>query len=345
MTSSHRLRQVAAFAAVYLIWGSSYLAIRFAIETLPGFTMAGSRYLTAGLVLYLWARLRGAEPPRPRHWRSALVIGGLLLLCGNGGVVWAEQHLASGLTALLVATEPLWIASLLWLLPRGQTPRPATIVGLVVGFAGVALVALGAGEGGGAVHLPSAVVAMMAAMAWAAGSLYARGADLPRSQMLTTAIQMVAGGALLLVAGAVTGEWRTFDPAAVSGKSLGAVAYLIVFASIIAFSSYTWLLRTTPPTLVATYAYVNPLVAVLLGALLAGEGVARGTVVAGALILGAVALVSRSAGRAPAPADAARRNRWRRPSGPLPAAAPDAVPAAPSGPPATPPATCTSAAD
>lgn len=295
-----RVRQIIAFAAVYTVWGSTYLAIRFAIETLPGFIMAGVRFLTAGLVLYIWMRWRGAPAPTRRQWRSALLIGGLLLLGGNGAVVWAEQFVPSGLTALLVGTEPLWVAALLLLGPGGERPSARTFGALLVGFSGAAILAAPAELVGGApIYLPGVLVIVLGAISWACGSLYARRADLPKSLALTTAMQMLCGGALLTITAVATGELRGFEPAAVSAKSLLALAYLIVFGALIAYSAYGWLLRNTEPTLVATYAYVNPVVAVFLGWLLAGEPLGPRTWVATPLIVGAVILVGRARRRPP----------------------------------------------
>ncbi|RMH18701.1 MAG: hypothetical protein D6696_12505 [Acidobacteria bacterium] len=294
------LRQALAFAAVYLIWGSTYLAIRFAIETLPPLAMAGVRFLLAGLLLYGVARLRGAPPPSAVHWRSAAIVGGLLLLGGNGAVVIAQQWVPSGLAALLVATEPLWVALLLLAWPGGEVrPTLRTFATLLLGFAGAALlIAPSKVLAGEPVFLPGALLVLAASLSWAGGSLYARNAPVPEQPGMATALQMLAGGALLLACGVLRGELTGFDPASVSRTSAVAWLYLVVFGSLIAFSAYSWLLRTTEPTLVATYAYVNPVVAVILGWLLAGEPFGPRTVVAAALILGAViALSSDSAAR------------------------------------------------
>ena len=303
-----RLTLILAFAAVYIIWGSTYLAIRFAIETLPSFTMAGMRFVVAGAVLYAFGRLRGAPRPRFEQWRSAAVVGFLLLLCGNGAVVWAEHRVPSGLAALLVGTEPLWVAVLFWLWPNGESPGRKTLLGLGIGFAGTALLAAPgelAGEAG--LHLPSVVLVLFACVTWATGSLYARTADLPPSAPVSAGAQMLTGGTALLILGLITGEPARMDLAAASLRSWGALAYLMLFGSIVAFSAYGWLVRNVRPTMVATYAYVNPVVAVLLGWLLASEPVTARTLVAAALILGAVILVSRDRGKARrGPAEATR---------------------------------------
>jgi drug/metabolite transporter (DMT)-like permease len=287
------MRVVAAFAAVYLIWGSTYLAIRFAIETVPPFTMAGVRYLIAGAVLYGWMRLRGTSSPTRYHWISAAIVGGLLLLGGNGGVVWAEQRVPSGLTALLITSVPLWMALLNWLRPGGMRPSGPVAIGLFTGFAGVALL-VSPGELAGGLHVDplGGAVLLLASLSWAAGSLYSRHARFPESALLATAMEMIAGGVLLLAAGLVAGEWARLDLAAVSPKSFLAFAYLIAFGSLVGFTAYIWLLRVTTPARVSTYAYVNPVVAVFLGWALAGEPLTPRTLIAAAIIICAVVLIT-----------------------------------------------------
>jgi drug/metabolite transporter (DMT)-like permease len=287
-----RWKVVVAFAAVYVVWGSTYLAIRFAIDTLPPFLMAGVRFLVAGAVLFGFARLRGAAWPSWAQWRSATLIGGMLLLGGNGGVVWAERTVPSGIAALLVASEPLWIVLLDWLPPRPARPSGRVLLGLGVGFAGVALLIAPWEAGAAAVDPVGAIVIVLAAASWAAGSLYSRRAELPRSPLLSTGTQMLAGGALLTLTGLGAGEAARFDPAAVSLGSVAALAYLIVFGSLVAFTAYVWLMRHVAAPKVATYAYVNPVIAVILGWLLAGEPIGARTLVAAAVILGAVALLT-----------------------------------------------------
>lgn len=283
---------LAAFAAVYLIWGSTYLAIRFAIETLPPFLMAGVRFIIAGGVLYLFARARGLARPTARQWRSAAVIGGLLLLGGNGGVVWSEQYVASGLVALLVATEPLWVALLDWARPGGSRPSRPTALGMVVGFVGVAVLVGPEGATAGGIPWFPALVVLLAAGSWALGSLYSLRAPLPASPVVATGAEMLTGGVLLLLFGLLRGEAAAFDPAAVSLRSLLAVGYLTVFGSLVAFSAYVWLLRVASPARASTYAFVNPVVAVFLGWLLAAEPLTPRVGVAAALVVAAVVLVT-----------------------------------------------------
>jgi drug/metabolite transporter (DMT)-like permease len=289
------LQVAVALGAVYLIWGSTYLAIRFAIETIPPFLMAAARYLTAGAMLYAWSRLRGAPRPQLIHWRSAVVLGGLLLLLGNGGVVWAEQRLTSGMAALLICTEPLWIVLFVWTRDRVR-PAGQVLLGMLLGLAGlVMLVRPGSATGG--IDLLGVAAMMVASAAWAWGSLHGQRAKLPSSPLLGTAMQMLGGGGLLLLASAITGEPARFHLAAVSARSALSLGYLVIFGALIAFTAYVWLLRVAPPVLVSTYAYVNPLVAVFLGWALAGEPLTRVTLIAAAVILAGVALISSGQGR------------------------------------------------
>jgi drug/metabolite transporter (DMT)-like permease len=289
---------IAALAAVYLIWGSTYLAIRFAVETLPPFLMAATRFLVAGGVLYGWRRAKGVPRPTWPQWRGATVVGGLMLLGGNGGVVWAEQWIESGTAALIVATVPLWMVLLDWLRPGGRVPRPLVWAGIAVGLLGVGLL-FGRPENGD-MYTAGWVVLLLASISWAVGSLYSRTALLP-PPLLATGMQMLAGGTLLLLAGVVTGELRGLDPATFSTRSILALVYLTVFGALIGYSAYVWLLRVTTPAVAATYAYVNPVVAVFLGWSLAGEALTPRIMAASAVIVGAVALITRSA-RRPGPA-------------------------------------------
>ncbi len=292
-TLSLRWRVAAALGTVYLIWGSTYLAIRFAIETMPPFLMAGVRFLMAGVALYIWMRWRGAPRPTLAQWGSAAIVGALLLAFGNGGVVWAEQLVPSGIVALLVGTVPLWMAVLDWLRPGGIRPTPAVVIGLVFGFAGVTLL-IGPAElaGAGRVNLLGTAVVLVAAMAWASGSLYSRTGRLPASPLMGTAMEMLAGGVMLLAAGALAGELPRVHLAEISLRSALGLGFLIVFGSLVAFSAYIWLLRTTSAALVSTYAYVNPVVAVLLGWALAGEALTLRTVAAAAVIVAGVVVLT-----------------------------------------------------
>ncbi|HEX6940580.1 MAG TPA: drug/metabolite exporter YedA [Longimicrobiales bacterium] len=305
-----RARVLAAFAAVYVIWGSTYLAIRFAIETLPPFLMAGVRFLVAGALLYGWVRLRGAPRPARAEWKAAAVIGALLLLGGNGAVVWAEQRISSGVAALLVAVVPFWMVLLEWLRPGGVRPTLGVIGGLAVGFAGLAMLIGPGGSGGGAVDLLGAGALLFGSLTWAVGSIYSRTAALPKAPLLGTAMEMLVGGALLVLAGALVGEGSRVALEAVTLRSVLALLYLIVFGSLIGYSAYVWLLKVSTPAKASTYAYVNPVVAVFLGWALAGEPLTLRVLVAAAVIIGSVVVITTA--RAGRPEPARRRSRKAR---------------------------------
>lgn len=299
--TSPRTQIVLAFTAVYIIWGSTYLAIRFAIATMPPFLMAGVRFLIAGAILYIVMRLRGAERPKLIHWRSTAIVGGLLLLGGNGLVSWAELQVPSGLAALLVAIVPLWMALLDWLRPRGVRPNALTIIGLVIGFAGVALLASQLESSGAGPRIVGILALLVATFCWASGSIYARGAQFPKTQLLGTGMEMLAGGAGLMVLATATGEWSKLHIEAISLQSALGLAFLIVFGSLVAFSAYVWLLHHVSAARVSTYAYVNPVVAVFLGWAFANEPITPITLASAAIIIAAVALITISRGRAEKP--------------------------------------------
>lgn len=287
------LTQVAlAFAAVYLIWGSTYLAIRFAVETLPVFSYAGVRFVVAGAILYAIVRLRGGPAPSRAHWRDATIVGALLLLVGNGGVSLAERTVPSGIAAVIIATVPLWMVLLHWW-QGGARPSWAVSGAVALGLVGVALLVGPASFAGTErVDAVGAAILLVASLAWAAGSLYSRRAAIPSWPLLATGLQQLAGGALLLAAGALSGELATLRPQEFSERSLFALGYLIVFGSLIGFTAYIWLLRNVAPALVSTYAFVNPVVAVFLGWALAAEPITARTLVASAIIVGAVAIIT-----------------------------------------------------
>lgn len=286
-------RVALAFLAVYLIWGSTYLAIRYAIETLPGLLMAGARYLVAGAVVYAWGLRRSRERPSPSAWREAALLGALFFLGGNGAVVWAEARVPSGLTSLIIATMPLWVVLLDWLRPAGSRPSAVVMIGLALGFSGLLLlVPLGRLGAPGTIDPLGALVLVLGALSWALGSVYSRHAALPRSLLLAAGMEMIVGGAWLVLAGLATGEASALHLEAISLRSLLAFAYLVVFGSIVAFNAFTYLLEYATPAHVSTYAYVNPVVAVLLGWLLAGEPLSARTLAGAAVIVSAVAVVT-----------------------------------------------------
>lgn len=287
-----KMQIVLAFAAIYIIWGSTYLGIRFAIETLPPFFMAGIRFLIAGVLMFTVLRLRGVPIPTRLEWRSGLIIGGLLLLGGNGGVTWAEQFVPSGIAALIVALVPVWIVLVDWVRPNGTRPTGITIAGLLLGIVGmVLLVGPNNLTSGNNINLIGALALAAASLLWSIGSVYSRYATLPDHPLMVTAIEMLCGGSLLTLTAALTGEFSSLDLASVSLRSWLALAYLIVFGAIVAYSAYVWLLKVTTPALASTYAYVNPIVAVFLGWLFANEQITLQTIVAAGIIIAAVVVV------------------------------------------------------
>jgi drug/metabolite transporter (DMT)-like permease len=286
-----------ALWAVYLIWGTTYLAIRVANETLPPLIAAGVRFLVAGAVLYAITIRRGdaqGDRPGPAQWRAAAIVGGALVAGGNGLVVLSERTIPSGIAALIIAVVPLWMALVDRVLLRHRVGA-LTVLGLVLGFGGAALLIGGTAFEEGA-PLSGMLVCVMATLFWTSGSLYSRNAPLPRRPLVGAGMEMMIGGAILLVAGAIRGEVALIDLDAFSARSVVALAYLITMGSWVGYTSYVWLLRTARTTLVSTYAYVNPVVAVLLGWLILDETVTVRTLVAGAVIVVAVAIIISTGG-------------------------------------------------
>lgn len=290
-----------AYAALYVIWGSTYLAIRYAVATLPPFMMAGTRFLLAGAILVLWARWRGEARATRSNWRAAAIAGTLLLAGGNGAVVWAEQRVPSGLAALLVAAMPFWMVLAEWVRPGGNRPRVGVAAGIVLGMAGILLLVGPGSLGGTRIDPVGAGALVLGSLSWAIGSLYSRHADLPANAIFATGLEMVSGGVALWLVALIAGEWWHFDPSRASAASVGGFFYLVVFGSLIGFTAFAWLLRVSTPAKVSTYAFVNPVVAVLLGWAIAHEPVGPRTIVAAAIIVGAVALITLAGGK-PAPA-------------------------------------------
>lgn len=280
-----------AFAAIYFIWGSVYLAVQTAVTALPPFLMVGVRMAFAGLLLYVWARSKGAERPAAVHWRAAAVLGFLIVVMGSAGVAWAQKRgVPSGLTALLIATETFWIILLDWLLHAGHRPTLRVIIGMLMGFAGAALL-VAPGRWAGNVNPVGALVILMGTVAWASGSLYSRTVPQPRSLLLAIGMQMFAGGSSAMVVGSLLGEWQQLNLATVTPAAWVAFFYLLIFATLITFPAYIWLLRVVPAARVSTYAYVNPVVALFLGWLVANEPLGPRSVAAAAMIVVSVVIV------------------------------------------------------
>jgi drug/metabolite transporter (DMT)-like permease len=289
-----KTRSWAALIAVYIVWGSTYLAIRFTIETIPPFMSAGIRFLVSGAVLYLWRRLSGDPAPKKVEWRSAAIVGLFLLLGGNGVLVWAEQRIPSGMASLLIATAPLWMVVIDSLRPNGVRANKMTWLGVVVGLFGIALLANPWQTHTSSPPLdPIGVgVLILAALSWSIGSLYSRKASLPNSPLMGTGIEMLVGSLGLFAFSGLVGEWHQFNPAAISLRSLAGLGYLILFGSMIGFVAYTWLLRNAPTPLVSTYAYVNPLVAIVLGSVVAHEPFEGMEIISALVIIGSVILIT-----------------------------------------------------
>jgi drug/metabolite transporter (DMT)-like permease len=286
-----RLQVALGFAAIYLIWGSTYLGIRYAVETIPPLLMMGVRHASAGILVYVWARSRGAVSPGVREWGYAAIAGLLLFVAGHGILAWAEQKIPSGMAALLCATLPLWTVLVARLKGSEQKLSTRSWAGLILGFAGVGvLIAPSALQAHETLSILGIAAATVSSLAWAIGTVYSKSVQMPSSSVLSAAMQMICGGVLLLVAAFASGEGNHLT--AFSLRSMLALGYLIVFGSIIAFTVFTWLLTVASASRVSTYAYVNPVVAVLLGWLLAAEPVGWNTWVATAIIIAGVVLVT-----------------------------------------------------
>jgi drug/metabolite transporter (DMT)-like permease len=292
MAAPRRIQLIVAFAALYIIWGSTYLGIFFAIQSIPPFLMAGARFFFAGTIMFAIARTQGPLESSWQDWKTSVIVGACLLLGGNGGVTISEKFIETGLASLIVATVPVYITLLGWLV--GMSPRPSGIVwlGLAGGFFGVAILLRPELRfAGGSRAAIGITILLVASFIWSAGSLYSRAAKHVASPLFAAAQQMFCGGLLLMLAGLLAGELKDFHPEKITALSLGAFVYLVLIGAIVGYTAYFWLLRNCDPAKVATYAYINPIVAVLLGALFAHENVTVRTVIAGVLIIGSVALI------------------------------------------------------
>ncbi|HTT56694.1 MAG TPA: EamA family transporter [Opitutaceae bacterium] len=302
-----RTALVTAFATIYLVWGSTYLGIRVAVETLPPFAMAAGRFLLAGGALAAWIAATRGLRPTARQWRDNAIVGAFLLLGGNGLVAWAEQVIPSGIAALVVGLQPLMMVLTEWAWPGGHRPTRATIAGLLVGFAGVAwLAAPWESAAAGGFDRTGVLVLVAASAFWAIGSIYGRHVRTPAEPFTASALQMLGGGSALTVAALLHGDLAHLSIAAVSGRSWLAFAYLTAVGSLVGFSTFVYLMKHSVPARVATYAYVNPIVAVILGWLILGEPITTRTLAAAAAIVVSVALITTQKARHPDPAAIAR---------------------------------------
>lgn len=283
-----------ALLALYIVWGSTYLAIRFAVETIPPFLHASIRFLISGAILFLWRRAVGDPMPTLSNWKSTAIVGTLLLLGGNGLVALAEKHIPSGIAALVISTSPFWLVLFEALRAGGTKPNWQSIVGLIIGFTGVFILIGPAEITGSGQHLDTASVVMLltAPFLWSLGSIYARGADMPKSTLMSTGMQMLVGSVSLFVVSLLTGELRGFSFTQVSANSWWGLLYLITFGSLVGFVSFGWLLHNAPISLTSTYAYVNPVVAVFLGWLFANEELSARIGIASAIIIGSVIFIN-----------------------------------------------------
>lgn len=301
-----RTMVLVCFAAVYVLWGATYLGMRVAVESIPPHLMSGLRFFIVGAIFYPLFRLTSREKPTLSQWRTAIVVGVLLCLCGNGTVAWAERIVPSGLAALLVATVSLWMVLIEWLRPGGRRPAPRVLVGFVLGFIGMAIL-IGPKHLGGADRINpwGALALILASLAWASGSIYSRHHPLPRTPLLAAGMEMLAGGVGLLLFSAIRGDLRDFHFANVTLRSWLGLLYLIVFGSALGFSAYAYILKHSTAARVATYAFVNPVVALLLGWLIANEPLSFRTLGASVVILAAVVLVIAAPHQDPIRADEA----------------------------------------
>jgi drug/metabolite transporter (DMT)-like permease len=302
-TGENRLLILLAFACIYFIWGSTYLAIRFAVETIPPLFVAGLRHLIAGGLLFGWCWWRGLRPVR-QQWFASIVLAVLFFLIGHGTLHWAQQTIPSGLAAFLIATEPIFVAIMLTATRRARI-TPSLLIGLLLGLFGVALI-IHADLRTGRSEMLSSFAVLIGAASWSIGIVYSRSASLHPDSRMAAAMSLLAGAGMLLLGGTVTGEAARLDLAVVSLKSLLALVYLAIAGSLIAYSAYFWLLNRFSPTLIATHTYINPLVALVLGWTIAGEGLTASFVFGGVVVIAAIALVGRATSREGKPRKSAR---------------------------------------
>lgn len=287
---------ISALLAIYIFWGGTYLAMKIGIETIPPFILGGIRFFIAGLILYIGGIIQGQKKPQRINWLYASILGFLMLFISQGGIIWAQQYIPSGIASVIFATVPLWMTLIACLSRREKKPNLPTILGLLIGFAGIVLQMKGYFSGAVILHeyIAGYIVLILAAVLWAWGSIYSLVFPLPESPFMSIAMQMLTGGTFFLAASLLTGEWNNFNIFSASNASLLSLGYLIIFGSIIGFGAYIWLLQSADITLVSTYAYVNPIVAVFLGCALAGETLTANDAAAAVLIIISVIIISMS---------------------------------------------------
>jgi drug/metabolite transporter (DMT)-like permease len=298
-TTDHRMKFIFAYAAVCLIWGSTYLGVRFAIETLPPLLMAGVRFTIAGIIMFIWAKFAGAELPNRTEIRSAAIVGVLLVTVCNGLFTLAMGRVPSSIGALVATSLPIWMVLLDWVRPQGTRPHTGVIAGVAVGFGGIIMLVqpwkafIGAHETSPSVDMLGFGMMFIGTIGWAVGSIIARQVQLPKSPQMNTAVQLCVGGLVTLSLGLLSGELSQVHPEKFSMKSLLAFVYLIIFGSIAAFTAYSWLLRNVSAALASSYTYINPIVAIILALTLGGEHITLTMLLAMAIIMVAVALIAR----------------------------------------------------
>ncbi|MDD4505083.1 MAG: drug/metabolite exporter YedA [Sulfurospirillaceae bacterium] len=285
---------VVALLSVYIVWGSTYLGIKIAIETFPPFLMAGIRFLIAGVFLYGFVVLKEKKHPKLIEWRDTTIIGTLLLLGGNGLVVIAEKTIPSSIAAIVIATVPLWMIVIAWRLKSQTRPNKSTLIGTLIGFAGVVILMFPSHQEHLYFDTFGLLLTLLAAILWSLGSIYSQKAILPTSVMLSTAMQMLSGGLVLIIVATLFGEWQQFHIETLSSRSLLAFAYLVFIGSLVGFSAYVWLLKNVSPYLASTYAFVNPMVALFLGYFFADEVLSMKALIATVLIISAVVMITLS---------------------------------------------------
>lgn len=281
-----------AFASVYIIWGSTYLAVRFAVLSITPFLLSFFRFLTAGVILMIIARLSKSENPTKEEFKNAGIIGVLLLVVGNAGVIWAAQFTPSNITALIITIEPVWVVLLLWLKSKNNKPSLSSWIGIILGLLGI-ITLIGPSNFNQLQGLnPIGVIAiLLSSVSWAVGSIYSLQLKMPKSALVSTSIQMLVASVFMLLLASIFGEWSTFNPSNITLSSIYAFMYLVVFGSIIGFTSYAYLIKHTSPTAASTHAYVNPVIAVLLGFWIGKELITNDTIIAAFLLISAVVII------------------------------------------------------